>query len=133
MDINEIRRRKVRGEELTDEEFDALSRFWKSGESIASKTSKPLTYLATPDLFPFIDTNVNPDPPDTLRCSFCGVIVNRHEATEGTVFGIKVKEEMISAIPLELRREVRFTNDHVVACPTHCLYVQKTKFPHDEG
>jgi hypothetical protein len=127
----EIRYRKMRGKPITDEEFDLLSEWWRSGKSSSSKPRKlkfkiSEKYKKSP--FLGLIPSHTPSPVvghNTLRCSWCGVSVSQLEATIGKSSKFYSAEELVSINPtLEYSERIIIKNQQVVACPSHALMIK---------
>jgi len=119
-ELESIRRRARRGEDLSIEEFALLNTFWSQRPkgtlvpSIAAKQRIP----------------VNTQKPGVLYCSFCGKEVPYCVATIGTITDIKVFTNMVNAMgPDEVPRFVELKRvsaqvNKIVACAEHALRIK---------
>lgn len=142
--------RRLRDELTDDLKVRALEEKWKQGVDDTRKYKKlPTTFRIGEEYnespFRGLDTG-DPDPPDTIRCSFCKSVVGHHNVTEQKVPG-KVKTQQVLKTVEGLtvfETVVAHTQRLVRACP-RCVdqlkahvssnistYHSKTQFPTTE-
>lgn len=154
-DIDELRRRKRRGEDLTDEETQRLEEYWRSGHT--STPTRQTHFLLDAPNSPFSDFVADCKAYGeqkqrervasgcVLSCSYCGKPVSREVATFGKASKVYTKWEITTNPEFDMDEVLVYKNQKVVACPDHCLEIKprlsKTgeylghniTFPEDEG
>lgn len=134
--LEEIRSKKRRGKELTDEENERLDLFWRSGSGSNSKGGSSYMPDAPDSPFASFVSEVRAirearkleAKPGVLYCSFCGRAVTVFEATLGKASRIYVREDLVSspetAPDMEIEQTIIAKNEKVVACPEHSLMIK---------
>lgn len=137
MNLEELRRRKTLGHELTDEEFEFLNKFWQSGVRSnplrKAKYKLGAQYKDSP-FNRFVPPSEVKSETATLKCTFCGKHVERVDATTGKVSRFSKRERLVSTDPeLEFEEKIFASNQKVVACPNCCLKIDKPDIDSLEG
>lgn len=126
--IEEIRAKKRRGLDLTDEEFALLSNFWKSDYASPEFEARGRTYkVGDYPNSPLEPQDQTPErDPNRLTCSFCFNDVSHFEATYGrqNFKPKKVEEWDESTEPPTLRVRWIHSSRKVVACPNCSLKIE---------
>ena len=113
--LENIRFKKRRGDALTDEEYELLTKFWQS---------RPKTLVPSIAKRQTIPTNHH--IPGQLYCTICDKHVPYAQATFGSSTRIRV-EEHYTTLPdgtVHVDKKVRAQVNRVVACPDHVLEIK---------
>lgn len=120
MDIEKLRKMQRRGEELTDEEFEALNNWW------AEQRRNPTTPSdAAPSSYTAAGLGIKLEVPTGLKCFKCGAPLHEVTATFGKIPKF-LKMEEIDPFTGIVDEKVFVTNSRVAACADHSLLIKPT-------
>lgn len=124
LSISQIRRMKKKGDELSDEDLQRLSTWWRSGGTSEAEDAEPEDIFSFSALGLPSPTEVVTPVTDLSQCFVCGKPVDQTTGTEGVthkIIGFKLeldpKDNIYKKIPI-------MDTAHVRACYDHCLMIK---------
>lgn len=135
--IEEIRRAKRKGEDISDEEFEMLGKLWKSDYASPEAKAKATTYKVGD--YPNSPLDVKSEEelkqasnrkPWLLYCSFCGVEMAHAVATVGNQpTTSRILVPIPGTDPVEFENKIVHSSIRKVACPECALEIKPVTRP----